>query len=145
MSSTTVAAATTSEKTQAERLFQPFQLGPYNLRHRNGYLLDQFLNSETNRRADQYGGPIENRSRLLLEVVDQVSEIWRAERVGVRISPLGALNDIAPPHSRRRLQPRNCGGLAAAGQRRLDRLWTQIPGQPRFAGAIPQARSPQRR
>ena len=61
----------------------------------NGYLLDQFLNSETNRRTDQYGGPIENRSRLLLEVVDQVSEIWRPERVGVRISPLGALNDIA--------------------------------------------------
>jgi len=61
----------------------------------NGYLLDQFLNSETNRRADQYGGSIENRSRLLLEVVDQVIEIWRAERVGVRISPLGGLNDIA--------------------------------------------------
>lgn len=53
----------------------------------NGYLLDQFLNSETNQRTDQYGGPIENRSRLLVEVIDQVSEIWRAERVGVRILP----------------------------------------------------------
>jgi N-ethylmaleimide reductase len=61
----------------------------------NGYLLDQFLNSGTNRRTDQYGGPIENRSRLLLKVVDQASEIWRAERVGVRISLLSALNDIA--------------------------------------------------
>jgi N-ethylmaleimide reductase len=61
----------------------------------NGYLLDQFLSSETNRRSDEYGGPIENRSRLLLEIVDQVTEIWRPERVGVRISPLGALNDIA--------------------------------------------------
>jgi N-ethylmaleimide reductase len=61
----------------------------------NGYLLDQFLNSETNRREDQYGGPVENRGRLLLEVVDQVTGIWRPERVGVRISPLGGLNDIA--------------------------------------------------
>jgi N-ethylmaleimide reductase len=64
----------------------------------NGYLLDQFLNSETNRRTDQYGGAVENRSRLLLEVVDQVSGIWPPERVGVRISPLGALNDIADHH-----------------------------------------------
>ena len=61
----------------------------------NGYLLDQFLNSDTNRRTDKYGGSIENRARLLLEVVDQVSEIWGANRVGVRLSPLGALNDIA--------------------------------------------------
>jgi N-ethylmaleimide reductase len=61
----------------------------------NGYLLDQFLNSDTNRRTDQYGGSIESRARLLFEVVEQVSEIWGADRVGVRISPLGMFNDIA--------------------------------------------------
>ena len=60
----------------------------------NGYLLDQFLNSGTNRRTDAYGGPIENRARLLLEVVETVSEVWDADRVGVRISPMGVLNDI---------------------------------------------------
>jgi N-ethylmaleimide reductase len=60
----------------------------------NGYLLDQFLESGANRRTDAYGGSVENRVRLLLEVVDAVSEVWRPDRVGVRLSPLGALNDI---------------------------------------------------
>src|ERR1700680_4251795 len=60
----------------------------------NGYLLDQFINSSTNRRTDAYGGPIENRMRLLIEVVDAVSEIWGPDRVGVRLSPLGTFNDM---------------------------------------------------
>jgi N-ethylmaleimide reductase len=60
----------------------------------NGYLLDQFLNSTTNRRGDAYGGPVENRARLLLEVVDAVCEVWGSERVGVRLSPLGTFNDM---------------------------------------------------
>lgn len=53
----------------------------------NGYLLDQFLRDSTNRRLDAYGGPVENRRRLLLEVVDAVAGIWGADRVGVRLSP----------------------------------------------------------
>lgn len=61
----------------------------------NGYLLDQFLESGTNHRTDAYGGPIENRSRLLLEVVEAVVDVWNAERVGVRISPLGTSNDMS--------------------------------------------------
>ena len=61
----------------------------------NGYLLDQFLNSSTNRRADGYGGPVENRARLLGEVVEAVSAVWEPDRVGVRLSPLGAANDIS--------------------------------------------------
>lgn len=61
----------------------------------NGYLLDQFIESSTNRRTDRYGGPIENRARLLLEVVEVVSEVWSPDRVGVRLSPLGAANDIS--------------------------------------------------
>jgi hypothetical protein len=60
----------------------------------NGYLLDQFINSSTNRRADAYGGPIENRARLLMEVVDAVSDVWGQDRVGVRLSPLGTFNDM---------------------------------------------------
>jgi N-ethylmaleimide reductase len=60
----------------------------------NGYLLDQFINSSTNRRTDRYGGAIENRARLLMEVVDAVSKVWGSDRVGVRLSPLGTFNDM---------------------------------------------------
>lgn len=60
----------------------------------NGYLLDQFLNSSTNQRGDAYGGSVENRARLLLEVVAAVSDVWGSARVGVRLSPLGTFNDM---------------------------------------------------
>ncbi|MGH6837448.1 MAG: alkene reductase [Methylocella sp.] len=60
----------------------------------NGYLLDQFINSSTNRRTDSYGGPTENRMQLLIEVVEAVSEIWGPDRVGIRLSPLGTFNDM---------------------------------------------------
>ncbi|WP_336333218.1 alkene reductase [Pseudomonas putida] len=54
----------------------------------NGYLLEQFLRDSTNQRTDQYGGSIENRARFVLEVVEAVAEIWGADRVGLRLSPL---------------------------------------------------------
>ncbi len=60
----------------------------------NGYLIDQFLRDGSNRRTDQYGGSIPNRTRLLLEVVAAVSKVWGAERVGVRISPINPFNDM---------------------------------------------------
>lgn len=60
----------------------------------NGYLLDQFIQSSTNRRTDRYGGPVENRARLLLEVVEAVAQVWDADRVGVRVSSLDTQNDI---------------------------------------------------
>ena len=60
----------------------------------NGYLLDQFLRDGTNQRTDQYGGSIANRARLLLKVVSAVCEVWGADRVGVRISPINPFNDI---------------------------------------------------
>lgn len=60
----------------------------------NGYLLDQFLRSGTNHRTDKYGGSIENRSRLLLEVVDAVAAAIGNDRVGVRLSPWGSFNDM---------------------------------------------------
>ena len=53
----------------------------------NGYLLDQFLQDGSNRRTDAYGGSIENRARLLLEVTDAVIEVWGAGRVGVHLAP----------------------------------------------------------
>jgi N-ethylmaleimide reductase len=54
----------------------------------NGYLLEQFLRDSTNHRKDQYGGSIENRARLTLEVVEAVAGVWGAGRVGLRLSPL---------------------------------------------------------
>ncbi|UCB55182.1 MAG: alkene reductase, partial [Thiotrichales bacterium] len=60
----------------------------------NGYLLDQFLRDGTNQRDDQYGGSIENRARLTLEIVDTVSQIWDSSQIGVRISPDNSFNDI---------------------------------------------------
>jgi N-ethylmaleimide reductase len=60
----------------------------------NGYLLDQFLRDGSNQRTDQYGGSIANRTRLLQEVVAAVCEVWGADRVGVRISPLNQYNDM---------------------------------------------------
>jgi len=58
----------------------------------NGYLLEQFLQSHTNLRTDRYGGSIENRARLLLEITAAAIEIWGANRVGVRLSPYGVAN-----------------------------------------------------
>jgi 2,4-dienoyl-CoA reductase-like NADH-dependent reductase (Old Yellow Enzyme family) len=55
----------------------------------NGYLLDQFLQDGTNRRTDAYGGPLENRARLMLEVVDECIAVWGASRVGVHLAPRG--------------------------------------------------------
>lgn len=55
----------------------------------NGYLLDQFLQDSTNKRNDNYGGPIENRARLMLEVTDAVISVWGAGRVGMHLAPRG--------------------------------------------------------
>jgi N-ethylmaleimide reductase len=60
----------------------------------NGYLIDQFLQSGTNRRTDRYGGSVENRARFLLKVTDAVTDVWGADRVGVRLSPGGTFNDM---------------------------------------------------
>jgi len=66
----------------------------------NGYLLDQFLQSRTNQRTDEYGGSVENRFRLLKEVLEAVLTVWPAERVGVRLSPNGNFNDMGSPDYR---------------------------------------------
>jgi N-ethylmaleimide reductase len=63
----------------------------------NGYLIEQFLQSHSNLRTDQYGGSIENRTRFLMEVTQAVIEVWGADRVGVRLSPYGVANDSGEP------------------------------------------------
>lgn len=60
----------------------------------NGYLLDQFLQDSTNKRDDEYGGPIENRARLMIEAVDAAISVWGADRVGLHLAPRGDSHDI---------------------------------------------------
>jgi len=60
----------------------------------NGYLLDQFLQDSSNKRTDRYGGGIENRARLMLEVTDAVVSVWGAGRVGMHLAPRGDAHDM---------------------------------------------------
>jgi N-ethylmaleimide reductase len=65
----------------------------------NGYLIDQFLQDNSNRRTDAYGGSVENRARFLLDVVEAVTSVWGGDRVGVRIGPsnkFGGMGDSTP-------------------------------------------------
>jgi N-ethylmaleimide reductase len=61
----------------------------------NGYLLDQFLKTGSNHRDDAYGGSVENRARLLLEVMEAVTRVWGGDRVGLRLSPFSPANGIS--------------------------------------------------
>ena len=60
----------------------------------NGYLIDEFLQSRTNKRTDKYGGTIEKRYQFLKEIVEAILTVWPANRVGVRLSPNGVYNDM---------------------------------------------------
>ena len=60
----------------------------------NGYLLDQFLQDSTNHRTDEYGGPVENRARLMLAVTDAVISVWGAGRVAMHLAPRGDAHDM---------------------------------------------------
>ena len=61
----------------------------------NGYIIDQFLRTRANERTDEYGGSIENRSRLCLEVLDQLIAVFGSTRVGIKLSPVNDYNDMA--------------------------------------------------
>lgn len=61
----------------------------------NGYLPDQFLQDGTNKRTDEYGGPIENRARFMLEATQAAISVWGADRVGVRIAPSGTYGSMS--------------------------------------------------
>lgn len=60
----------------------------------NGYLIDQFLQDRTNKRTDRYGGSLENRARLMLEVVDAILEVWEPGRVGMHLAPRADAHDM---------------------------------------------------
>jgi len=66
----------------------------------NGYLINQFLDSKTNLRKDNYGGSLETKYRFLKEVMAAVLEVWPSKRVGVRLSPNGVFNDMGSPDIR---------------------------------------------
>ena len=61
----------------------------------NGYLLDQFLQDGSNKRTDIYGGPFENRARLLLDATRAVISVWGSDRVAVRLSPSSTFGEMA--------------------------------------------------
>lgn len=66
----------------------------------NGYLLDQFLQSKSNKRTDRYGGSVENRFRFLKEVVEATLTVWSADHVAVRLAPNGVYNQMGSPDYR---------------------------------------------
>lgn len=99
----------------------------------NGYLLDQFLQDSTNKRTDAYGGSIENRARLLLEITDACIEVWGAGRVGMHLAPRGdshSMGDSNPAatfgYVARELGKRKIAFICARESLGDDRLGPQI-------------------
>ncbi|MCT4629052.1 alkene reductase [Winogradskyella sp.] len=78
----------------AKRLINEAEIDGIELHAANGYLLNQFINPKSNQREDNYGGSIENRSRYVLEVAEKVANAIGGDRVGIRLSPYGAFNDL---------------------------------------------------
>jgi len=105
----------------------------------NGYLIEQFLQSRSNLRTDQYGGSIENRMRLLLEIAQAAIDVWGANRVGVRLSPYGIANGSGEPdpmplytHAINSLNPLGLAYLhfiepRSSGAGRAEVNWQNVP------------------
>src|ERR1700722_17009822 len=119
----------------------------------NGYLLEQFLQSRSNLRTDRYGGGIENRARLLLEIAQAAVGVWGANRVGVRLSPYGIANGSgeaeAMPLYTHVVETLNSLGLAylhfieprSSGAGRAEVNWQNVPSamglfRPLWRGAL---------
>ena len=94
----------------------------------NGYLLEQFLHTRTNRREDAYGGSIANRARLTLEVTEAVAAVWGADRVGVRLSPYGVASDSGEP------EPLPLYAYLVQALRKIDLAYLHLI-EPRASGA----------
>ena len=99
----------------------------------NGYLLDQFLQDRSNQRTDEYGGSIENRARLMLEVTDAVISVWGASRVGMHLAPRGDSHDMGDSdrlgtfgHVARELGRRRIAFIAARERPAPDRIGPQL-------------------
>jgi 2,4-dienoyl-CoA reductase-like NADH-dependent reductase (Old Yellow Enzyme family) len=106
----------------------------------NGYLLDQFLQSGTNQRTDQYGGSLENRARLMLEVADACVEVWGPGRVGMHLAPRRDAHDMSDANPAetfgyvaRELGRRKLAFLCAREYSGADRLGPQL--KKAFGGA----------
>src|SRR5271168_706319 len=106
----------------------------------NGYLLDQFLQDGSNLRTDEYGGPVHNRARLMLETTDAAISVWGAGRVGVHLAPRGdahAMGDSDLPgtfdYVARRLGERKIAFICARNRAGEDSLGPQLKAQ--FGGA----------
>ena len=84
----------------------------------NGYLIDQFLRTGSNRRTDEYGGVASNRVRFLTETVERVLEVWDSRHVGVRISPTGGFNDMTDDN------PLETFSVTVD---KTQRLWARVP------------------
>lgn len=102
----------------------------------NGYLLDQFLQDGSNHRTDQYGGSIENRARLMLEVTDAVVSVFGAGRVGMHLAPRGDVHGMSDSDL-----PKTFGYLAQElGKRRLAFLCSREHlGEPHLGPALKKA------
>jgi len=107
----------------------------------NGYLLDQLLQDGSNRRTDEYGGSIENRARLMLEVADAAVSVWGAKRVGMHLAPRGDSQDMLDSNPAatfgyvaRELGMREIGFLFAREYFGPDRLGPQLKKQ--FGGVF---------
>lgn len=78
----------------AKRLVNEAGIDGIELHAANGYLMNQFINPKSNQRDDEYGGSIENRSRFVLEIAQEIAQEIGGDKVGVRLSPNGAFNDM---------------------------------------------------
>jgi 2,4-dienoyl-CoA reductase-like NADH-dependent reductase (Old Yellow Enzyme family) len=99
----------------------------------NGYLLDQFLQDKTNKRTDRYGGSIENRARLMLDVTDAVVSVWGAGRVGMHLAPRADTHDVGDSDL-----PATFGHVARElGKRRIAFIMArESQAQPRLGPAL---------
>ena len=98
----------------------------------NGYLLDQFLQSSTNLRTDAYGGSVQNRARLMLEVTDACIEVWGADRVGMHLAPGGDQHDLSDAN------PAETFGYVARelGKRKIAFIFTREADTPNALGPM---------
>jgi 2,4-dienoyl-CoA reductase-like NADH-dependent reductase (Old Yellow Enzyme family) len=106
----------------------------------NGYLLDQFLQDSTNKRTDEYGGPIENRARLMLEAVDAAISVWGPQRVGLHLSPRADVHSMGDSdfvatftHVTREMDKRNLAFLLVRERQASDSIGAAL--KQAFGGA----------
>jgi len=93
-------AATVADYRQAALRYKMAGFDGVEIHAANGYLIDQFLQSKTNHRQDEYGGSLENRFRFLREIIEAILSVLPTQQIGVRLSPNGVFNDMGSPDYR---------------------------------------------